>query len=250
MSYLEKNDINIYNNIVYQIYTQEDLDEMRLNFLKLVKLLIPYESANFYLADRNGSHLITKPVSVNFPIEALTEYLEKIEGEDPTRWIFIQAKNMVYREKDLFSAEAIERNKCYQEFYIPHDLHHSLQISLSMNNIFLGSLSFYRSKKQNEFSDHEIYFFELFKDHLALRLYQDLNLDNPKLLYTSEIDSKQKYGLTAREWEIAKLLADELSIEEIGSKLYISQNTVKKHIVNIYKKVGISSRRELCKLIL
>jgi DNA-binding NarL/FixJ family response regulator len=67
-------------------------------------------------------------------------------------------------------------------------------------------------------------------------------------LQTDKIDSKKKYGLTTREWEVAELLVKELSVEEISSKLYISLNTVKKHIVNIYKKVGVSSRRELHKL--
>jgi len=250
LSYLEKNDINIYNSIVYQIYNVENIDEMRLTFLKSVKLLIPYESSNFYLADKCGDHLITTPVALNFPLEALTEYLEKIEEADPTRWIFIQAKNMVYRERDLFSAEAIEKNKCYQEFYIPHNLHHSLQISLSQNNIFLGSLSFYRSKDQEEFSDYELYFFDLLKDHLALRLYKELKTSSSKPVAISESDNKIKYGLTVRETEIAVFLIKGLSIEEISEQLFISPNTVKKHIVNIYRKIGITSRRQLYKYVI
>lgn len=247
MDYCEKNDINIYDNIVYQIYNIEKLDDMRLTFLKSVRLLAPYESCNFFLADKSGEHLITDPVAVDFPLDALTEYLEKIECEDPTRWIFIEAKSMVYREKDLFSPEAIEKNKCYQEFYIPHNLYHSLQISLSLHETFLGSLSFYRSEEQEEFSDYELYFFNLFKDHLALRLYKELERDMGKLVNIDASVGRMKYGLTSRECEIARFLIDGLDVEEISGSLYISPNTVKKHIVNIYKKIGISSRRELYK---
>ena len=246
MYYFEKNDISIFSSIVYQVYHTEDLGTMRLGFLKSVRLLAPYESSNFYLADRSGRHLITEPVAVNFPTAALTEYLENIEEEDPTRWIFIEAKSMVYREKELFTPEAIEKNKCYQEFYLPHQLHHSLQISLALHETFLGSLSFYRLEEQEEFSNREMYFFDLFKEHLALRLYREL--EKTAALDPARIDTaaaKARYGLTTRECEMARFLIDGLGIEEIGSSLYISPNTVKKHIVNLYRKLGIKSRREL-----
>ena len=249
MSYCEKNDLSIYNNIVYQIYEIEDIDEMRLTFLKSIRLLAPYASCNFYLASKGGEHLIADPVAVDFPLDALNEYLEKIEDEDPTRWIFLHAKSMVYREKDLFSEEALERNKCFQEFYYPHNLYHSLQMSLALNGEFLGSVSFYRQKEQKEFSDYEIYFLDLLKEHLALRLYKE---QQNKKLRPAEMDlsaSAEKYRLTARESEVVKALIRGASIEEIGNTLCISPNTVKKHIVNIYKKMGISSRRELYKIL-
>lgn len=249
MSYFDKNDISIYNNIVYQIYNIEDIDEMRLTFLKSVRLLIPYSSSDFYLASKDNAHLIADPVSVDFPLNALGLYLEKIEGDDPTRWVFMQAKNIVYREQDLFSEEALAQNKCFQEFYYPNNLYHPLQISLAMNNEFLGSLSFYRDKDQDEFSDYEIFFFDLLKEHLALRLFKELK--NRKAGPT-EIDISgcaDKYRLTARESEVVTSLIRGYSIDEIGNTLCISPNTVKKHIVNIYKKMGISSRRELYKIL-
>jgi len=249
VSYCEKNDISIFNNIIYQIHDIEDLDEMRLTFLKSVRLLAPYSSCNFFLASRDGEHLISDPVAVDFPLDALNEYLEDIEDEDPTRWIFMHAKSMVYREKDLFSEEALAQNKCFQDFYYPHNLHHPLQISLALHGMFLGSLSFYRSKEQPEFSDYEIYFLDLLKDHLALRLYKDFHSQK---FAPSEINlarSAEKYKLTSREEEVVNALLRGASIEEIGSNLCISPNTVKKHIVNIYRKMGISSRRELYKIL-
>lgn len=248
MGYLEKNDISIFNSIVYQIYSVEEPDEMRLNFLKSVRLLIPYECCNFYLADKDSEHLIKDPVAVDFPLEALSEYLEKIEDEDPTRWIFIQAKSMVYREDDLFSKSAIEKNKCYQEFYIPHNLHHSLQISLALNGVFLGSLSFYRTKTQKPFTDKELFLFDLFKEHLALRLHQETTKKTRSSKADLPAHDLSCYNLTDREIELAKLLTKGLTVQEIGNTLCISSNTVRKHSMNIYKKMNISSRWELFKI--
>lgn len=54
--------------------------------------------------------------------------------------------------------------------------------------------------------------------------------------------------LSGREEEIAKLLFDGLSDKEMASRLYITVNTVKTHLKNIYKKLGIKGRTELLKL--
>lgn len=52
-------------------------------------------------------------------------------------------------------------------------------------------------------------------------------------------------GLTRREQEIAVLAVRGLSNGEIGYELHIAETTVKKHMSNIFGKLGISSREEL-----
>jgi DNA-binding NarL/FixJ family response regulator len=47
--------------------------------------------------------------------------------------------------------------------------------------------------------------------------------------------------LTDREKEILKLVCDELTIKEIGSKLSVSEHTVKNHRANIMEKIGVSN---------
>ena len=56
--------------------------------------------------------------------------------------------------------------------------------------------------------------------------------------------------LSERELEIGNLLAAGLSDNEIASKLSITPDTVKFHLKNIYKKMGINGRRGLLKSIL
>jgi LuxR family maltose regulon positive regulatory protein len=50
--------------------------------------------------------------------------------------------------------------------------------------------------------------------------------------------------LTNRELEIIDLLAQRMSNKEIAEKLFISPETVKRHTINIYQKLGVNSRRE------
>ena len=55
----------------------------------------------------------------------------------------------------------------------------------------------------------------------------------------------KEYGLTARETEIAELLCKGMKSSRISEVLFIADGTTRKHIVNIYRKVGVSSQQEL-----
>jgi LuxR family maltose regulon positive regulatory protein len=60
---------------------------------------------------------------------------------------------------------------------------------------------------------------------------------------------KQREGqlngeLTERELDVLGLLGGERNTQQIGRILYVAPNTVKTHIKSIYRKLGVSSRKE------
>jgi DNA-binding NarL/FixJ family response regulator len=50
------------------------------------------------------------------------------------------------------------------------------------------------------------------------------------------------FGLTSRELEVLRLLADGMSNKEIAAELFISPKTASVHVSNIYGKLGVESR--------
>jgi len=57
----------------------------------------------------------------------------------------------------------------------------------------------------------------------------------------------QNVELSDREKQIIKLVCQELTIKEIGVKLFISENTVRNHRVNIMEKIGVNNMVGLVK---
>lgn len=72
----------------------------------------------------------------------------------------------------------------------------------------------------------------------------------PQLTEEERLDRlAERYELTAREREIVALMREGRSNPEIGEALYVTRNTVKKHIQNIYEKLGVNSRKGLEELL-
>jgi DNA-binding CsgD family transcriptional regulator len=49
-------------------------------------------------------------------------------------------------------------------------------------------------------------------------------------------------GLSRREMEVLRLVADGRTAGEIATQLFISSRTAEHHVQNIYTKIGVSSR--------
>ncbi len=55
------------------------------------------------------------------------------------------------------------------------------------------------------------------------------------------------YGLSPREGEVVELVVRGASTQQISQVLYVTEDTVQKHLQNVFSKVGVRSRRELVK---
>jgi len=85
-----------------------------------------------------------------------------------------------------------------------------------------------------------------FGQEIISRLIQSIK---PQSNQAAEGELEQILSLTQREKEIAVLVAEGLSNQAIGDRLYISERTVKAHLGSIFTKTGTQSRVQLALLI-
>ena len=62
-------------------------------------------------------------------------------------------------------------------------------------------------------------------------------------------DVAGEYGLSNREEEVLVHIMQGNSIQEVADKLFISPGTVKTHINHIYRKMGVTRRYELKRIV-
>lgn len=62
---------------------------------------------------------------------------------------------------------------------------------------------------------------------------------------SQEESLREQFGLTQRETEVALLLAEGRSSTYIAGELYLSDNTVRSYVKNIYQKLDVHSKQDL-----
>ncbi|MBO7386443.1 MAG: helix-turn-helix transcriptional regulator [Lachnospiraceae bacterium] len=245
MRTLDTNDWIFLNSIIYKIYTMNNIDDMRTQFLEQMKMLIDYDSADFLLASPDGENKLVSPVLFNCEEDMSIAYDEI----DYSRGILYSGKTLIYRETDIIDDEKRVETDYYKKVYKTNNWHYSLQMVMARKKEFVGVITFYRTIGKDDFAYDDIFILDLLKDHLAYRLYQQKksgDLVSEKLTVSA---ATGKFGLTRREETILRLLMEGRDNTTISELLVISENTLKKHILNIYRKLGIKNRVGLFKMI-
>jgi len=83
-----------------------------------------------------------------------------------------------------------------------------------------------------DFTDREVAIIRLIRPHVA-----DLHLRRVR-----ELDGEPE--LTHRQWEVLRLVSLGASNRQIGTRLGVSEATVRKHLENIFLRVGAASRTD------
>ena len=134
------------------------------------------------------------------------------------------------RLSDFLPRRSLRRLQLYREFFQPFGIEASLSIRIQVTPRRAVDLGCTRSS--GDFS---------VQDRFALDVVRSF-LDRLVLLHDER--SLESNRLTRREHQVLALVARGASNAEIGTELVIAPGTVKKHLDNIYAKLGAANRAE------
>lgn len=241
MHTLETRDWLLMNSLIYKIYTMNNIDEMRLQFLEQLHMMISFDSADFFLPKPDDEHGLSRPVFYNIE----TDYSQEYEELDYSRDLMYGGRMLVYRESDIISDDARKQSDYYRQVYLPNRWNYSLQMILARKQKFVGVVTLYRVVGRKNFTYGDIFVLDQLKDHIAYRLYLEHESEASVVGKMSVTSGVKHYELTRREHTILQMIMDGNNNEKIAKDLSVSINTVKKHVLNIYRKTSVNNRVQL-----
>lgn len=239
------------NDIITDIYTIDDMDKMRESYLKKIRNLIPYQRAFFDLcSDKNGNRSFFQPVAVNLSDECLREYYRIYESLDYSVWALSQDIALSYRDTDLVAEDVRTRSVFFTKWLEPLGIYYEGGCNIVCNGIVYGSVTLMREKQSGNFQDRELAISNILSQHLCNRFFRDFpNGIRERNYFSPDAVLASRFLLTQRECEVLKLIHEGLSNQQISEKLIISNNTTKKHIANLFRKLNVTNRSQIASVI-
>ena len=241
------NDWIVLNHIIYQIHSLEDLTRMRELLMEQLHILMDYDSADFWLSSPDGLNKLVEPVFHNESPNIEDIYMDNLYALDYAKGLLLSGKNMIYRESDMIPDDQRVNTEFYKKYFEPAGWHHGLNLILGYRQKFLGVLAFYRDKGKPNFQYEDTFILEMLKDHLEYRIHKNWVEESQGEEKIRVAECTRRYGLTRREETILEHLLQSEDNDVICKQLYITNNTLKKHILNLYQKMEVSSRMQLFK---
>lgn len=158
------------------------------------------------------------------------------------------------RLSDLVAWRAYRETPIYRDYFAPFGVEHMLDLGLEAEPGCLRSFILFRDRGDGDFSVRDREVLETLRPHLA-RLEAEASLR--RRLMDPDPGRAKGTGhpvvpsprLTAREREIVELVAEGRTNAEIAAHLWVAPSTVKKHLENVYEKLGVGRRTAAATLV-
>ena len=250
---VKKNDFFIFNNVVCELYRCRTYADLGRYFLPMLKLLGPFRYASIMRnQEQEGRvHLIDPLCHPPEFAEAEQNYM-RFADDDDTGWLSLCRESTIFRESDLVGEQQRLRSTIYQKCYQPYDIYDSLQCGIVSHSRPLGTLSLFRCREDGPFTDQELFLVRSMTLHLNQQMAVLVDKEHMRspLGVIDLAAVAAKYGLTARETQLLELLTRFRNNHEIAEVLQVRGSTLQKHFQNMFRKLGVTSRWEIMRLLL
>ena len=169
--------------------------------------------------------------------DCVRRYEELEQNSDPLL-NYVLEHHVPVHEEMILPGDSWKKSQLYDRFCAYYHHEHIAIAPIVGEGRFIGAIYFARVKKTPAFDIYDLSHLSAISIHLSATL--------AKLRTRSiAINSSLANRLTNRELQIAELVAKGLTNAEIGSELWISKNTVKQTLKNIFLKLDVSARAQM-----
>jgi DNA-binding CsgD family transcriptional regulator len=139
------------------------------------------------------------------------------------------------RLSDVISHRQLVATRVYADWFRPEGFVAELEVGIVRSRARTRNFVF--SRTQGDFSARDVAVLALIAPHLA-RIHETTQLRHVANL----VEPGNLECLTSREADVLELVAAGLTNAAIAERLWISPGTVKKHLDNVYAKLGVANR--------
>jgi DNA-binding CsgD family transcriptional regulator len=245
---LARADLEAVLDFLAEIDELDDQEPYSVGLLRRMRQLIPSAVVSYQEADLRGRRHI-RVISDDLAADDYDDV-----DDDALYWHFGPCPIAEYRARtgDLATirmSDIVGRNRyhelpVYREYFKPFAIENALDLGLAAGRDWYRSVLLLREREDPDFSERDRAVMETLRPHLRAReavaaLRQAL-VRAPAA--TVEPIDQPDPQLTTREREVIALVAEGKTNSEIAAELWVTPGTVKKHLENVYLKLGVGSR--------
>ena len=146
------------------------------------------------------------------------------------------------RLSDVIERRQFVRKRVFADWFRPFGITAELEVGIARSRA--RTRNFVLDRCGGDFSDRDVAVLGMIAPHLA-QIHETTQLRRAATVFGPGILEQ----LTTRELEVLELVAAGLTNAGIAERLWISPGTVKKHLDNVYAKLGVANRTAAAALI-
>ena len=205
------------------------------DFLAALRGLVPCDVVGYAEHDRVQCRLLRFVEDPIYDGPEPESHLSDLDHGDPVRRYFEEAPVGAYRLSDVATTHELRRSLGYEVWFRALGFAHHLRVGLDATRWHSKEFCFDRGPGR-DFTPRDRAVLDAVRPYLAAR-YALWRADDG-----APAADRNASGLTVRELEVLKLVAEGMTNAQIAEQLWISPGTVRRHLENIYEKLGVHTR--------
>lgn len=171
-------------------------------------------------------------------VDNFVERYQQLEPKDDLLLEYVLKYHAPVHEEAILPSGGWKQSKIYQNFCVYYNHEHLAIAPIVYDGYLVAAIHFARTKGIPGFNSQDLACLSAVSLHCSATLTR-LRTQSAGTGYSSA------NCLTNRELQIAELVAQGLTNAEIAVRLWISVNTVKQTLKNIFRKLNVSARAQM-----